>query len=182
MSACLLDNKFVKQELHLCDKSKIYLYCERFEFLANLSKSPLCNSTLFLNFNVPGRSPLHGISLCTSMLSWDWTSVWGYPCVTRVCGAHGLPWTGRLTSKGGGSHSFALFVYDGTCEYAGEASDVPPHELCSIALAQGYSKVGSSGWGPKGRAEEIRIFFIMQWPFLPFSKIWQLSSLRAKKH
>lgn len=63
----------------------------------------------------------------------------------RVCGAHGLPWTGRLTSKGGGSHSFALFVYDDTCEYAEEASDVPPRELCSIALAQGCSKVGSSG-------------------------------------
>lgn len=81
MSACLLDNKFLKQELHLYDKSKIYLYFEQFEFLANLSKCPLCHSTLFLIFNVPGRSPLHGISLCTSMPSWDWTSVWRYLCL-----------------------------------------------------------------------------------------------------
>lgn len=78
MRACLLDNEFVKQELHLCDRSKIFLYFECFEFLANFSKSPLCNSALFINFNVLDRSPLHGILLCASMLSWDWTSVWRY--------------------------------------------------------------------------------------------------------
>lgn len=41
------------------------------EFLARLSEGLLCNSTLFVNFNVLGRSPLHGVSLCTSVSSWD---------------------------------------------------------------------------------------------------------------
>lgn len=40
MSASLLDNDFLKQELHLCDKSKIFPYFKWFDFLLSLSKAP----------------------------------------------------------------------------------------------------------------------------------------------
>ena len=58
----------------------------------------LCNSALFMNSNVLGCSPSHGISLCTSMLSWDWISVWRYLHVTTIYGVYTLPWTGCLIS------------------------------------------------------------------------------------
>lgn len=182
MSACLLDNEVLKQELHLCDKSKIHLYFERFEFLANLSKSPLCDSTLFLNFNVPGRSPLHGISLCISMPSWDWTSVWRCPCVpvsvelTDYPGLDAL----RLREVDPTPLPFLCTMTHASMQRRRQMS--LPVSCVRLLLHKAAQKLAAQAEDQRDVQRKLEFCFIMRWPFLPFSKIWQLSSPRAKKH
>lgn len=120
MSACLLDNEFVKQELHLCDKSKIFPY---FEWLNSLEICPKVPSVIVLY-------------LWTLMFLGGALSV-GYLCVlpcwvgiepqfggvTFVYGAYGLTldwmpnfWSTRF--KGNGSHFVALHMFLCTMAHA----------------------------------------------------------------